>query len=65
MTIIFTTIALALQLSPLPWAFGHYARWEINTMRTAVVLVSSLYVFELVFRFNMRYPLYDLCSPLG
>jgi hypothetical protein len=57
MTIIFTAIALALQLSPLRWAFGHYTQWEIQTMRTAAVLLSSLYVFELVFRFNMRYPL--------
>jgi hypothetical protein len=57
MTIIFTTIALALQLAPLPIAFGHYANWEIQTMRTAAILLSSLYIFELVFRFNMRYPL--------
>lgn len=57
MTTIFTTIALALQLTPIRWAFGYYALWEVKTIRTAGIMISSLYIFELIFRFNMRYPL--------
>lgn len=57
MTIVLTTAALALQLAPLRRAFGHYAVWEVQTIRTAAIMISSLYIFELVFRFNMRYPL--------
>lgn len=57
MNIIFTAIALALQLAPIRWAFGYYALWEIKTIRMSAIMVSSLYIFELLFRFNMRYPL--------
>ena len=57
MNIIFTAIALALQVAPLHWAFGYYALWQVKTIRTAAIMISSLYVFELLFRFNMRYPL--------
>jgi hypothetical protein len=57
MNVIFTAIALALQLAPIRWAFGYYALWQVKTIRTAAIMVSSLYVFELLFRFNMRYPL--------
>lgn len=57
MTIVFTTIAFALQLSSIPWALGDYAHWQLQTIRTGAILISALYIFELVFRFNMRWPL--------
>lgn len=57
MTIVLTTIALAVQLSSIPWAFGDYAVWQIQAIRAAGVLVSVLYIFELLFRFHMHWPL--------
>lgn len=57
MNIVFTTIALALQLAPIRWAFGFHALWQVFVLRTSAIMISSLYIFELLFRFNMRYPL--------
>ncbi|WVF70458.1 hypothetical protein IAT40_005248 [Kwoniella sp. CBS 6097] len=57
MTIVFTAIALALQLVGSPGFHGEWHYWEIRCVRLAGVLTVALYIFELVFRFNMRLPL--------
>ncbi|WVQ82767.1 hypothetical protein IAT38_004899 [Cryptococcus sp. DSM 104549] len=57
MNIIFTTIALALELVASPAFAGRYAFWEVQSLRTAGALTSALYIFELVYRVTMRMPL--------
>ncbi|WVQ97456.1 hypothetical protein IAU59_004569 [Kwoniella sp. CBS 9459] len=57
MTIVFTAVALALQLVGSPAFHGEWHYWEIRCVRLAGVLTVALYIFELVFRFNMRLPL--------
>ncbi|WWC58712.1 uncharacterized protein I303_101256 [Kwoniella dejecticola CBS 10117] len=57
MTIIFTAVALALQLVGSPGFHGEWHYWEIRCVRLAGVLTVALYLFELIFRFNMRLPL--------
>lgn len=57
MNIIFTTIALALQLVSTPAFRQDYHLWEVQCLRTAGVTVSALYVFELIYRLKMRIPL--------
>ncbi|ODN84561.1 hypothetical protein L202_00488 [Cryptococcus amylolentus CBS 6039] len=57
MNIIFTTVALALQLAASPALGKHYRLWEVQCLRTGGVLVSALYIFELVYRLKMRLPL--------
>ncbi|OCF34054.1 hypothetical protein I316_04401 [Kwoniella heveanensis BCC8398] len=57
MTIVFTAVALALQLVGSPGFHGEWHYWEIRCVRLAGVLTVALYIFELVFRFNMRLPL--------
>nr|XP_019049243.1 hypothetical protein I302_03024 [Kwoniella bestiolae CBS 10118]OCF28173.1 hypothetical protein I302_03024 [Kwoniella bestiolae CBS 10118] len=57
MTIVFTAIALALQLVGSPGFKGEWYYWEFRCVRLAGVLTVALYLFELIFRFNMRLPL--------
>ncbi|WVW82297.1 hypothetical protein I302_104303 [Kwoniella bestiolae CBS 10118] len=57
MNIIFTTIALALELVATPAFAGRYALWEVQCLRTGGVLVSALYIFELIYRLKMRTPM--------
>ncbi|WVQ62172.1 uncharacterized protein L199_000310 [Kwoniella botswanensis] len=57
MTIIFTAVALALQLVGSPGFKGEWHLWEFKCVRLAGVLTVALYLFELIFRFNMRLPL--------
>lgn len=57
MNIIFTTIALALQLSSTPIMVGRYRLWMIQHIRVGAAMICGLYAFELIYRFNMRWPL--------
>ncbi|KAK8865951.1 hypothetical protein IAR55_001100 [Kwoniella newhampshirensis] len=57
MNITFTFIALALELVATPAFAGRYALWEVQCLRTGGVVVSGLYVFELVYRLKTRIPL--------
>ncbi|KAL7424715.1 hypothetical protein Q5752_000399 [Cryptotrichosporon argae] len=57
MNIIYTMIALALQLCATPSFAGHYGLWQLQTLRTSGVLISALYIFELVYRVKMRLPM--------
>ncbi|WRT64160.1 uncharacterized protein IL334_001089 [Kwoniella shivajii] len=57
MNIIFITIALALELVATPAFAGRYHLWEVQCLRTGGVLVSALYIFELIYRLKMRLPL--------
>ncbi|WRT64163.1 uncharacterized protein IL334_001092 [Kwoniella shivajii] len=57
LTIVFTTIALALQLVGSPGFKGEWHYCETRCTRLAAVLTVALYIFELIFRFNMRLPL--------
>ncbi|OCF55462.1 hypothetical protein L486_06946 [Kwoniella mangroviensis CBS 10435] len=57
MNIIFTTIALALELVAAPAFAQRYALWEVQCLRTAGVLVSALYIFELIYKLKMRIPM--------
>lgn len=55
--VVFTTIALALELVACPAFRGDYQLWAIRCLRSAAITVSTLYIFELLFRFDLRYPL--------
>ncbi|WWC58717.1 uncharacterized protein I303_101261 [Kwoniella dejecticola CBS 10117] len=57
MNIIFTTIALALELVASPAFAGRYHLWEVQALRTAGILTSALYIFELIYRLKMRIPM--------
>ncbi|WVF70459.1 hypothetical protein IAT40_005249 [Kwoniella sp. CBS 6097] len=58
MNIIFTTIALVLQLVPTPGFAGNYQLSHVQCMRFAALLICILYIFELIFRYgHMRLPL--------
>ncbi|WVR05902.1 hypothetical protein IAU60_002928 [Kwoniella sp. DSM 27419] len=57
LTIIFTAIALALQLVGVLGFKNEWDVYEIRCVRLAGTLVAALYIYELVFRFNMRLPL--------
>jgi hypothetical protein len=54
---IFTTLALGLQLAATPSLAGHYSLVQVKCLRTAGVLISALYIFELTYRLRMRIPL--------
>lgn len=58
MNIIYTTLALGLQLAASPAMGGMYRLWEVEALRTGGVIISSLYIFELIYRLNMRIPMY-------
>ncbi|WWD17858.1 hypothetical protein CI109_102302 [Kwoniella shandongensis] len=57
MNVVFTTIALALELVATPAFAGRYTLWEVQCLRTGGVVISGLYVFELIYRLRMRPPL--------
>jgi hypothetical protein len=57
MDIIFTTIALGLQLSAMPIMAGRYRLWMIQDIRAGAAMICGLYAFELIYRGNMRWPL--------
>nr|XP_019015063.1 uncharacterized protein I206_01151 [Kwoniella pini CBS 10737]OCF53844.1 hypothetical protein I206_01151 [Kwoniella pini CBS 10737] len=57
MNIIFTTISLALELVASPAFAGRFHLWEVQCLRTAGVLTSALYIFELIYRLKMRMPM--------
>jgi len=57
MYIVITTIALKLELTATPAMAVRCSLWEIQALRTAGAMVSALYCFELIYRFEMRLPL--------
>lgn len=57
MNITYTTIALGLQLAASPALGGVYTQWEVEALRTGGVIISSLYIFELTYRLQMRLPM--------
>ena len=54
MNTIFTTIALGLQLSASRAFIEEYRSYQVKCLRLVDVIVSSLYIFELVYRLKMR-----------
>ena len=58
LNIFFTTVALALELAATPAMAGRYVLWEVQCARTSSAMICAIYVFELVFRYDMRPPLY-------
>jgi hypothetical protein len=57
MNILFTTVALALELVAAPAFADDYALYQVQCLRTAGTLISGLYIFELIYRLKMRLPL--------
>lgn len=58
MNIFYTFAAVALQAVAIPAFWRDYHLYQVLCVRTAAVMVCGLYCFELVFRFDMRLPLY-------
>ncbi|KAJ6484429.1 hypothetical protein C8R47DRAFT_1217315 [Mycena vitilis] len=52
-----TTVALALQLCASPILAEQYTFDRIDLVKLAGLLVSGLYIFELVYRFSLRLPI--------
>ncbi|GFZ43542.1 hypothetical protein JCM24511_01262 [Saitozyma sp. JCM 24511] len=57
MNIFFTSVSLALELVAAPALGGTYALYQVQCLRTGGTLISSLYIFELIYRLKMRMPL--------
>ena len=57
MNIFYTTVAVALQAVAIPAFWGAYNLNQVLCMRSAAIIISGLYCFELIFRFDMRLPL--------
>lgn len=56
-TIIFTSLALALELTAAPTFAGEYRLWAVKSARCAVTVTAALYCWELTYRDDMRLPL--------
>ncbi|KAK4688064.1 hypothetical protein P7C73_g2064, partial [Tremellales sp. Uapishka_1] len=57
MNIVFTTLALALELVATPAFRRDYYLFEVQSLRTGGTVISALYIFELIYRLKMRLPL--------
>lgn len=57
MNIVFTTIALAYQLAASPVLGEEYSVARFNYIYFACAIVSGLYLFELTYRDQMRWPM--------
>lgn len=57
MTIFYTTLALGLELGTIPILQQKYALTQLQVARMSTVIIAGLYIFELLFRFEMRKPL--------
>ncbi|CEH16947.1 hypothetical protein CBOM_03029 [Ceraceosorus bombacis] len=57
LNIFFTTAALALQLAASPSFSGNFKSFHFEVGRAAVLIISELYLFELIYRAKMRPPM--------
>lgn len=64
MTIFYTTAALALELGTVPILQQKYALTQLQVARMSSVVIAGLYIFELLFRFEMRKPLSVVPIPI-
>ncbi|SNX87762.1 uncharacterized protein MEPE_06473 [Melanopsichium pennsylvanicum] len=55
--ILFTSTALILQLSVLPLLNLNFSVVRLNVLRASACLLAALYLFELVYRYRMTYPM--------
>lgn len=58
MNIFYTTLALGLELGTIPLLQEKYSLVQLQVARMSTVIIAGLYIFELLFRFEMRKPLY-------
>jgi hypothetical protein len=54
MSLVMTTLALVLQLASIGILTGKYHLWQVHCLRASGVVVTSVYIFELVYRVKMR-----------
>ena len=54
LNIVLTTVALALQLVACPAFAQDYTERGINCLRIASIVITGLYLFELIYRDSMR-----------
>ncbi|KAJ1024106.1 hypothetical protein NDA16_002945 [Ustilago loliicola] len=55
--ILITTLALISQLVVLPLLNLSFTLWRLNLLRSSACLISALYLFELIYRYRMTYPM--------
>lgn len=75
MNIVYTTVALGLQLAASPVLGEEYTLERMEYLYLAAAVISGLYIFELVYRDQMRWPMLThhfsvspiglFCRPLG
>ena len=57
LNIFYTTVALALQLYACPALAQEYTEAGTNCIRVASVVIAGLYLFEMIYRDSMRWPM--------
>ncbi|KAF6767200.1 hypothetical protein PSEUBRA_003218 [Kalmanozyma brasiliensis GHG001] len=55
--ILLTTVALVLQLAVAALLQNEFSVWRINVLRASACIIAALYVFELIYRYRMTYPM--------
>lgn len=55
--ILLTTVALVCQLASSALLRNEFTVWRINLLRASACLIAALYLFELVYRYRMTYPM--------
>lgn len=57
MNIFYTFLALGLECATIPLLQEKYVLAQFKSARMSGVIIAGLYIFELLFRFEMRKPL--------
>ncbi|KAJ9475838.1 hypothetical protein PHBOTO_005917 [Pseudozyma hubeiensis] len=55
--ILLTSIALILQLSVSALLQNEFSVWRLNVLRASACLIAALYLYELIYRYRMTYPM--------
>lgn len=55
--LVITTVVVAMQLSVCSLISLRFALWKVNVVRACACLIAALYLFELIYRYRMTYPM--------
>ncbi|GAK67468.1 uncharacterized protein PAN0_018d5696 [Moesziomyces antarcticus] len=55
--LVITTLVVAMQLSVCSLISLRFALWKVNVVRACACLIAALYLFELIYRYRMTYPM--------
>lgn len=57
LNVIFTATALATQLVAMPMLRQEYTKFRLDCVKVSGVIITGLYLFELIYRESMRWPM--------